>query len=32
VLRGIRAKHGDQSPTFFSYVYYGDVTARLQPA
>lgn len=28
VLRGIRAKYGDVSPTFFSYLYYGDVTAR----
>jgi hypothetical protein len=27
VLQGIRAKYGDVSPTFFSYLYYGDVTA-----
>jgi len=29
VLRRIRDKHGDVSPTFYSYLYYGDVTARL---
>jgi len=29
VLRDIRAKHGNVSPTFYSYLYYGDVTARL---
>ncbi|MFA6506629.1 MAG: CHAT domain-containing protein [Treponemataceae bacterium] len=29
VLMSIRAKHGDESPTFYSYLYYGDVTARL---
>ena len=29
VLQGIRAKYGDVSPTFFSYLYYGDVTARV---
>jgi len=28
-LRSIRAKYADISPTFFSYLYYGDVTARL---
>jgi hypothetical protein len=31
VLRTIRATHGDVSPTFYSYLYYGDVTARLGP-
>ena len=31
VLRGLRAKHGKESPTFYSYLYYGDVTARLAP-
>jgi hypothetical protein len=29
VLRDMRAKYGDLSPTFFSYLYYGDVTAKL---
>lgn len=29
VLRAVREKYGDISPTFFSYLYYGDVTARL---
>lgn len=28
-LRDLRAKHGDVSPTFFSYLLYGDVTARM---
>jgi hypothetical protein len=28
-LRDLRAKHGDVSPTFYSYLLYGDVTARL---
>lgn len=28
VMRDIRKKHGDESPTFFSYLYYGDVTAQ----
>jgi hypothetical protein len=28
-LRSIRAKYADKSPTYFSYLYYGDVTARL---
>lgn len=28
-LRAIREQYGDRSPTFFSYLYYGDVTARL---
>lgn len=28
-LRDLRAKHGDVSPTFFSYLLYGDVTARI---
>ncbi len=27
-LREIRAAHGATSPTFYSYLYYGDVTAR----
>jgi CHAT domain-containing protein len=31
-LRDLRAKHGDVSPTFFSYLLYGDVTARLGSA
>jgi hypothetical protein len=31
VLRAIREKYGASSPTFFSYLYYGDVTARLVP-
>lgn len=29
VLRAVREKHGDVSPTFYSYLYYGDVTAHL---
>jgi hypothetical protein len=29
VLRAVRAKYGDVSPTFYSYLYYGDVTARI---
>jgi hypothetical protein len=29
VLRALRAKHGSTSPTFYSYLYYGDVTASL---
>jgi CHAT domain-containing protein len=28
-LRDLRAKHGDVSPTFLSYLLYGDVTARI---
>ncbi|MPZ45448.1 MAG: CHAT domain-containing protein [Betaproteobacteria bacterium] len=28
-LRDLRAKHGDVSPTYFSYLLYGDVTARI---
>jgi hypothetical protein len=28
-LRELRAKFGDVSPTFYSYLLYGDVTARL---
>lgn len=28
-LRAIREKHGDRSPTFLSYLYYGDVTAKV---
>ena len=31
VLRAMRAKHGRTSPTFYSYLYYGDVTASLAP-
>lgn len=27
-LRQVRAAHGTTSPTFYSYLYYGDVTAR----
>lgn len=27
-LRDVRARHGDESPTFFSYLYFGDVCAR----
>ena len=29
-LRDLRAKFGDVSPTFYSYLLYGDVTARLR--
>ncbi len=29
VMRQLRINHGDVSPTFYSYLYYGDVTARL---
>ena len=29
VLRDIRKKHGSKSPTFYSYLYYGDVTAHM---
>jgi hypothetical protein len=29
VMRQLRINHGDISPTFYSYLYYGDVTARL---
>lgn len=29
VLRDIRKKHGSNSPTFYSYLYYGDVTAYM---
>jgi hypothetical protein len=28
-LRAVRAKHGATSPTFYSYLYYGDVTAHI---
>ena len=28
VVRDIRARHGARSPTFLSYLYYGDVMAR----
>jgi len=31
-LRDLRAKHGDESPTFLSYLLYGDVTASLGAA
>lgn len=31
-LRDLRAKYGDVSPTFYSYLLYGDVTARLDAA
>lgn len=30
VLRRIRQTHGDVAPTFYSYLYYGDVTARVK--
>jgi hypothetical protein len=30
-LRDLRAAHGAESPTFYSYLYYGDVTARIAP-
>jgi CHAT domain len=29
VLRQLREKHGAVSPTFYSYLYYGDVTATI---
>jgi hypothetical protein len=28
-LRDLRRRHGPESPTFYSYLLYGDVTARL---
>lgn len=28
-LRDLRRQHGGVSPTFYSYLLYGDVTARL---
>jgi len=28
-LRDIRAKYGGESPTYYSYLFYGDVTSRL---
>ena len=31
-LRAIRERHGDRSPTFLSYLYYGDVTAKVAQA
>ncbi len=31
-LRDVRAKYGDVSPTFFSYLLFGDATARLDAA
>lgn len=31
-LRAIREKHGDRSPTFFSYLFYGDVMAQVTDA
>lgn len=30
-LRDLRKKHGPVSPTFYSYILYGDVTARFGP-
>jgi hypothetical protein len=30
-LRDIRRRHGDKSPTSFSYLFYGDVLARVEP-
>jgi hypothetical protein len=32
VLRSIRERHGAVSPTFVSYLFYGDVNARITPA
>jgi hypothetical protein len=32
VLQQIRARHAAKSPTFFAYLYYGDVNARLAKA
>ena len=29
VIRSIREKHGKVSPAFYSYLFYGDVTARI---
>ncbi|NUZ05855.1 TCAD7 domain-containing protein [Piscinibacter koreensis] len=29
-LRDLRAAHGDVSPTFYSYLLFGDVTARVE--
>jgi hypothetical protein len=29
VMRDVRVKHGEESPTFYSYLYYGDVMAYL---
>jgi len=31
-LRDLRSRHGAVSPTFYSYLLYGDVTARLGTA
>ena len=31
-LRAIRERHGGRSPTFLSYLYYGDVTAKVAQA
>lgn len=31
-LRDLRAAHGDVSPTYYSYLLYGDVTARVGSA
>jgi hypothetical protein len=31
-LRAIRERHGGRSPTFLSYLYYGDVTAKMAQA
>ncbi len=30
VMRDIRATHGNVSPAFYSYLYYGDVTAQIR--
>jgi len=30
VMRGIRERHGDASPTYYSYLYYGDVMASFR--
>jgi hypothetical protein len=31
VLRAIRERYGAESPTFVSYLFYGDVNARINP-
>jgi len=30
-LRAVRETHGATSPTFYSYLFYGDVTAQIMP-
>jgi len=30
-LRAVREAHGATSPTFYSYLFYGDVTAQIAP-